>query len=67
MKKKILGICLAICLYYSQSFAFSGAIVTTVQVTAGIVIVGCIVWQVLKCSTLSLSSNLVVAITRFFE
>jgi hypothetical protein len=67
MKKKILGICLAICLCYSQSFAFSGAIVTAVQVTAGIAIVGCIVWQVLKRSTPSLASSLVVATTRLLS
>jgi hypothetical protein len=69
MKKKILGICLAICLCYSPppSFAFFDTIQTVCQVGIGVVTVGYIVWQVLKCSVPSLPSKIVGATTRMFS
>jgi hypothetical protein len=67
MKKKILGICLAICLCYSQSFAFFDTIQTVCQVGIGVAVVGYISWQVLKCSAPALQAKIVGATTRVFS
>jgi hypothetical protein len=67
MKKKFLGICLAICLCYSQSFAFFDTIGAVGQAAIGGAILGMSVVSVTCIINSSIVAGIVGCIKRIFS